>query len=73
MERALALNEQTVCDVCRQQQACLHLDHNHATGQVRGLLCKSCNHFLGWIEKHGHALTGLLGYLAKYNAEASRA
>lgn len=36
------------------------VDHNHKTGEIRGLLCRSCNGFLGTLEKH---LDGFLAYL----------
>jgi len=44
------------CAICklaryRGKDTTLHIDHDHKTGQVRGLLCYVCNTTLGKFEK----------------------
>lgn len=41
----------------------LHLDHNHTTGKVRGLLCTRCNWYLATIEKDETILNKIKNYL----------
>jgi hypothetical protein len=37
-----------VCAICgRSSDKVLHIDHNHVTGKVRGLLCSNCNLGIG--------------------------
>ncbi len=40
-----------------------HVDHDHKTGRVRGLLCKNCNWALGTIKDSLSKLEGLIAYL----------
>lgn len=43
--------QQGCCAICGKHQSelkyALGIDHNHITGQIRGLLCKSCNLGIG--------------------------
>jgi ERCC4-type nuclease len=44
------------CAICGRHQSelkrILHIDHDHKTDKIRGLLCSKCNLRLGWYEKN---------------------
>lgn len=40
------------------------VDHNHSTGEVRGLLCTKCNVALGMLDDSLEKLAGLIEYLS---------
>lgn len=42
-----------------------HVDHCHATGKVRGLLCRACNTALGLVKDNPKVLRQLASYLEK--------
>lgn len=43
------------------------IDHNHTTGEVRGLLCSSCNTGIGFFKENIESLQKAINYLEKYN------
>lgn len=44
----------------------LAVDHNHKTGKVRQLLCRSCNLMLGLVEENLSVLRKAISYLKKH-------
>lgn len=40
-----------------------HVDHNHDTGSVRGLLCGSCNRALGYLKDNPNIVLNAYQYL----------
>lgn len=49
-------SQQYRCAICGNtgNGKALHLDHNHITGQVRGLICYNCNTGLGQFKTDEH-------------------
>jgi len=45
----------------------LFIDHNHKTGEVRALLCHSCNVSLGLLKEDPERIASLLSYLKEHN------
>jgi hypothetical protein len=60
------------CAICRQEpsgrrvESVLHLDHDHATGRVRGMLCGRCNKALGLLRDDPSLVLSLISYLNPY-------
>jgi len=62
------LNEQNgVCYICNQadEEGRLAVDHDHDTGQVRGLLCRKCNRGLGLFNDSAEKIAKALEYLTR--------
>jgi len=69
------LEEQNgVCAICGQEEtriqhngkiSALAVDHNHVTGQIRGLLCSGCNVSLGRFKDNPKFLQNALNYLLR--------
>lgn len=51
-----------LCQGCRAAPA-VHVDHDHVTRQVRGLLCFNCNQALGNVRDDVAVLLALVNYL----------
>lgn len=60
------------CDICGKEEyvkgstgkvKSLAIDHDHATGRIRGLLCNNCNRAIGLLGKSPGLLERALRYL----------
>lgn len=67
----LVEDQRGLCAICHQQpiylspDAVLHVDHDHETGLVRGLLCTTCNTGLGMFRDNIRLLAQAIVYLER--------
>ena len=66
------LSQGGVCAVCKNPptgkgiEVHLHVDHDHSSGSVRGLLCGRCNKALGLLKDNPDSIMALYLYLESY-------
>lgn len=53
------------CAICETKPLKLCVDHCHATGKVRGLLCNDCNLGIGKLKDNIKTLQNAISYLSK--------
>lgn len=72
---SIAISQDGRCAICRcppkrvKRRAVAYrlcVDHDHATGRVRGLLCNDCNRALGLLGDDPHVLLRAVGYLWRH-------
>lgn len=56
------------CAICKTNvpKGGWHLDHDHDTGDRRGILCNPCNRGIGYLQDSRRILAFALEYLEKY-------
>ncbi len=54
------------CVICRRTNKLLVIDHDHATNQVRDLLCARCNTIVGYLESARPLIETAEQYLARW-------
>lgn len=62
MRERMLLHQQSRCAICNVETD-LHLDHDHATKEVRGLLCPLCNKGIGIFKDNPALLSQAIAYL----------
>jgi hypothetical protein len=65
--RAMLTQQGGGCAICKKkkERRRLSIDHCHQTGQVRGILCDTCNRGIGLLGDSPELLQAALGYLTQ--------
>lgn len=63
--RRMLREQKGLCAICGKSEKNMHIDHDHETGKVRGIICVSCNHMLGRAYDDIDILLNAVQYLRK--------
>ena len=58
-----------VCDICKKpnnRKTYMPVDHDHQTGNVRGILCERCNKAIGLLDEIDDNFENAIKYLRKH-------
>ena len=58
-------DQRSRCAICGEHLVSPHVDHDHRTGAVRGMLCPACNHGLGHFRDSLANLRRAINYLKR--------
>jgi len=61
----LLKNQESKCLICKDVYNNLVVDHDHKTGEVRGLLCYACNSGIGLLKENKNILLSAIEHLNK--------
>lgn len=69
--KSLHSKQEGKCAICSTpERECvrqvLYVDHNHKTGEVRGLLCSHCNSAIGQFKESAELLTKAISYVSGF-------
>lgn len=69
---AMVLSQEGRCNICKEPQSLLCVDHCHDSKVVRGLLCNYCNLMLGQSRDSTQNLQGAIDYLERFNGRQTQ-
>lgn len=73
----MLLAQKGLCAICNLPETAVHhgrvitlsVDHDHATGEIRGLLCRDCNHAIGKLKDSPVNLRAAADYIEHHAAK----
>ena len=68
-KQQMILDQDGKCDICGNELDMgkyTHIDHDHKTGIVRGVLCRNCNLLLGYGKDNPDIIRAAANYLDKH-------
>lgn len=65
--QAMFEEQDGLCAICGDPLDKPRVDHNHATGEIRQLLCNCCNAGIGMFKESQTRLRKAIAYLTRWN------